>query len=354
MKPRLFLSAVLTLLALSAPTMAQTEGAKKADAKPPASATQKADNSGAGPGAAADFSKVPSEQQKPKSEPRINIIGEATPVVVLNGNSQPATPADSPNSAGGGVAFDGWVPAAVAALLAMLVGAFLARSNGQKIAELHRQVNQQRTDIEDLHQSLTRFIKVQNNATPASDPASTKAVSSQSASSAGQEESRYDTSTRADTYAAPPPLPPASPAPPSLRLEELRQEIASLIDSPGMKSSDYEAALQRHGQVWGLEIALDGSTAKLVRPESDTARRISAVVLPGQNRAVLVPSSRFVKEFAMTFKETLEAGHDVKAAFDTQVDGSAKLRLVKLAVAQLDQSMQVIDIEPGKLAGFIA
>ncbi|MEY4951672.1 MAG: hypothetical protein RL299_96 [Pseudomonadota bacterium] len=126
-----------------------------------------------------------------------------------------------------------------------------------------------------------------------------------------------------------------------------------MILSPGLKSNEYDAALAKFGSVYGVQVSADGSSAQLIATDRDSARRLSAIHLADEGVAVILPSSRYVKEFAMTFKESLEAGSDVKMVFDCRVDGSATLKLQRLAYARVDSAMYLGGLTRGELAGYI-
>lgn len=149
----------------------------------------------------------------------------------------------------------------------------------------------------------------------------------------------------------PPPPPPVSRLPETL--EALRQEVSSLIQTPGLRSSDYEAALAGYGSIWAVALGENNRSGRLIPVDQDSNRRLSAVLLNGEQVAVIVPSHRYVREFAMIYKETLEAGSDVKTLFECRVDGSAALSLVAPAQCKVDAANVIVGLNKGVLAGFV-
>jgi hypothetical protein len=158
-----------------------------------------------------------------------------------------------------------------------------------------------------------------------------------------------------DTSNAPPQ--PPSPPPPASRLhetaEELRRTISAMIADPGMRVSTYEGELTKFGTVFGLELESDGQNVRLVAAGPGASRSLTAVLLKNEQEVIIVPSSRFAKDFAMTFKGILEAGNDTKAVFDCHIDGSGILRVSCLATGQVE-GFNIRNLQKGDLSGFVA
>ncbi|WP_159987257.1 MULTISPECIES: hypothetical protein [unclassified Novosphingobium] len=133
-------------------------------------------------------------------------------------------------------------------------------------------------------------------------------------------------------------------------IDALRDELTRLIGGPGMRTADYDAVLRRFGNLHGIEIAGDG--ARLTDADSDPNRRLSAVAFADSTVVAIVPSARFVRDFDLTYKESLEAGADVKSIFTLQADGSATLRIERLASAIRDAEGNLAQPTHGVLGGF--
>jgi hypothetical protein len=135
--------------------------------------------------------------------------------------------------------------------------------------------------------------------------------------------------------------------------DTLRDELSRLIAGPGLRAADYDATLRRFGSLHGVEVIGDGGQARLSDPDLDPNRRLSAVVFTGSDEVAVVPSARFVRDFELTYKESLEAGVDVKSIFALHTDGSASLRIERLATAARDSEGNLLKLSRGALGGFL-
>lgn len=245
-------------------------------------------------------------------------------------------------------ASDLWIPAALAILLAALFAGLVGWLLGRKIKGLESSLEQLRE-------------KVRGQGAQIAD------LRSESRPAGGSDYASRDRGHVRDEWAeeprpAPPPPPPPAPVAPAPAprvsrlpelLDQIRQDVSTLILSPGLRSNEYDAALARFGTVYGIEIDSEARTARLVPADADPGRRLSAIHLADEDVAVILPSSRYVKEFAMTFKESLEAGADVKKVFDCRVDGSGTLKLVRPAQAKVDAALNIVGLNRGEIAGFV-
>jgi hypothetical protein len=132
----------------------------------------------------------------------------------------------------------------------------------------------------------------------------------------------------------------------------LLERLTRLLSSPGFRSGDYDAAIAQFGSIYGVQVSPAGQV-QLVRPDDDISRRLVAVVLDDEDIAVILPSSRYAKDFSMTYKESLEAGADVKALFECKMDGTATLKIIGVCAGRVDAGMGLHHVERGELAGFV-
>ena len=136
-------------------------------------------------------------------------------------------------------------------------------------------------------------------------------------------------------------------------LEQMRATVAQQIGNPGLRTDDYDASLAQFGTLWGVEVSADGQSARFIHSTSDTNRRLIGVVLSQVDAVAIVPSSRFAKDFTMTYKEILDAGSDVKLIFNCRSDGTGSLRINRVATGMVDSSMVLSNIKVGELTGFV-
>ena len=129
--------------------------------------------------------------------------------------------------------------------------------------------------------------------------------------------------------------------------------LSDRLASPVVKASEYEAKLREFGQLWSVAVAPDGSRADLVPTSASPGGRLIGVQV-AEGLIAIVPSGRFVKDFSMTFKESLEAGADVKTMFDCRVDGSAALKIKRIAYARVVDEGRLTGLHKGELMGFVA
>jgi hypothetical protein len=132
----------------------------------------------------------------------------------------------------------------------------------------------------------------------------------------------------------------------------LVDSLTRLLSSPGFRMGDYDAAIAQFGSIYGVQVSPAGQ-AQLVRLEDDSSRRLVAVVLDDEDVAVIVPSSRYAKDFSMTYKESLEAGADVKALFEFKIDGTAALKIAGVCSGRVEAGTGLHHIQRGELAGFV-
>ena len=132
----------------------------------------------------------------------------------------------------------------------------------------------------------------------------------------------------------------------------LVESLTRLLSSPGFRMGDYDAAIAQFGSIYGVRVSPAGQ-AQLVRLEDDSNRRLVAVVLDDEDVAVIVPSSRYAKDFSMTYKESLEAGADVNALFEFKIDGTAALKIAGVCSGRVEAGTGLHHIQRGELAGFV-
>ncbi|MBY8825521.1 hypothetical protein [Sphingomonas colocasiae] len=137
------------------------------------------------------------------------------------------------------------------------------------------------------------------------------------------------------------------------RLPELREALSRLARDPGMRVSDYDALVTRFGTLFGVVLAADARSATLLAQASDPNRRLNALRLADDRRVALIPSSKYLKDFSMTYKESLEAGADVKAIYDCRDDGTGILQIDQLAWGMLADDTRLDGIVRGVLSGYI-
>lgn len=137
----------------------------------------------------------------------------------------------------------------------------------------------------------------------------------------------------------------------SATIRELLDEVSRLIASPSFKISDYDVSLGRFGEIYGVRF--DQERLRLIEPDSNVYRRLSAILTANDHRAVIIPSAQWIKGFDMTYKESLEAGEDVAQLFDLCPDGSGVLKMGRPAFALIDREGCLSGIERGVLLGFV-
>ena len=149
------------------------------------------------------------------------------------------------------------------------------------------------------------------------------------------------------------PIPPPAPRPlPTAVLGDLARQLTDLAADPATKTSDHERLVGGYGELQGVDFDSDTGVFRLSESRTQFSR-VVALVLQGGVDVALVPSARFVTDFAQTFKETLEAGADIQALYDCHVDGSARLVVGPLATGKLGPDGVIRDVVTGRLAGFI-
>ena len=151
-----------------------------------------------------------------------------------------------------------------------------------------------------------------------------------------------------------PPSPAPAIAPPPPSHHAILADYRRLLTSPAATAQDLDGALAQHGAL--RNINRDGHGGWRLEPHvsGDVTQKLVALVLRDAAETVLiVPSSNFIKEFAMTFKETLEAGFEIKELFKARADGSGMLALEAPATARRDGGDQLVGIERGTLGGFV-
>lgn len=138
----------------------------------------------------------------------------------------------------------------------------------------------------------------------------------------------------------------------SVSLAPLQEDLARLITNPAMRTADYDDLLRRYGEARGYAVQADDGAGRLTSNDGDASRWLTALALNGSDVVALLPSARFIRDFVL-FKERLEVGSDVKALFDLEADGSAQLRIERLAHGRAGADGTVHSVQRGRLAGFV-
>lgn len=138
----------------------------------------------------------------------------------------------------------------------------------------------------------------------------------------------------------------------SVSLAPLQEDLARLITNPAMRTADYDDLLRRYGEARGYAAQADDGAGRLTSNDGDASRWLTALALNGSDVVALLPSARFIRDFVL-FKERLEVGSDVKALFDLEADGSAQLRIERLAHGRAGADGTVHSVQRGRLAGFV-
>ena len=148
---------------------------------------------------------------------------------------------------------------------------------------------------------------------------------------------------------APPPAPPPAPS-----ADPFLADYRALIANPAASAQDFDALLSSFGTAYNVNRDGQGGWLLTDHVSGDVTQKLVAFVQRGAgDNLLLLPSSNFIKEFAMTFKESLEAGFEIKELFDTRIDGSGILTLIAPATARRGASGLTQDIARGVLGGFV-
>lgn len=242
----------------------------------------------------------------------------------------------------------------IVALGSALLGTALAAIRmGKRIARAEEKATMAASKVERLWQQIESLNATANTAAKRSEEAvqvsartprlvSPSRTESQSTSALGPELQPQTTVSQAH--------PRESRLPPVAR--GLIESLTRLLSIPGFRSSDYDAAIEQFGSIHGVQVSPAGQI-QLVRPDYDSSRRLVAVVLDDEEVALIVPSCRYAKDFSLTYKETLEAGADVKALFECKIDGTATLKIIGVCAGRIDAGMSLHHIQRGELAGFV-
>ena len=149
-------------------------------------------------------------------------------------------------------------------------------------------------------------------------------------------------------------LPPrATTPPPPDRLPDLARRLTELAGDPAIKNADYGNLVQEFGTTCGIDLDADGTVAELSDGAADPYRRLTGLRLPGSSRVAILPSAKFVKDFSQIYKETLEAGPEVRAVYECIPDGRGVLQITALASGTVGPDGLVTSIVRGRLGGFV-
>ncbi len=153
-------------------------------------------------------------------------------------------------------------------------------------------------------------------------------------------------------YNPPSPAPAPAPAPsPGSPIDLILSAYRALLTNQALTSQEFDRVLGQYGELMDVVHTSTGHLATGPYTSGSPSRRLVGLRL-NNNRLLLFPSSYFVKDFAMQFREVLEAGADIKEVFATDVDGTGRLRYSDVATARMDSSGHLVDIHRGRLSGF--
>ncbi len=253
----------------------------------------------------------------------------------------------------------GYVALLSSALLAAIAGAALAVwMVGGRISRLTSELEGIRTRVDGKHQDFAARLETTNQ--------------------------RIDDLKRPARIAEPPPIrvvpepaadlapfepewlrAPVSPPPPAsfsdpvwekpaapIATDSIISELRDLFVDHALSDSGYNTRLAHFGTLRNVVADAGGGLVLDGFVDGDPSQRLTAIAIDHQ-RLILVPSSHFAKEFAIIFKETLEAGRVVQAAYECRADGSGALSVLALATGRDLGDGRIVDLAKGVMGGFV-
>jgi hypothetical protein len=248
--------------------------------------------------------------------------------------AQPAAPAS-----GGG-----WLVAIIAALLAGLIGAGLAYLLGK------RQLNRLESDM--LAKRASNDAKFRDHRDQINALKDQMTILSRARPAASEP---LPAPLPVPLAEKPAPLPAWLEAAPPVSAPTGDAAIAdyrAMIANPALSDADFDAGLRRHGRIIGLLLNSDNILITSDYLGGDPSQRVLALGIGG-DQLLLLPSCHFVKEFAILYKEKLEAGRIITEVFDCSIDGTGSLSLITPARAKLDENGGIAGLARGNLGGFV-
>jgi hypothetical protein len=129
-------------------------------------------------------------------------------------------------------------------------------------------------------------------------------------------------------------------------------DYRAMIANSALSDADFDAGLRRHGRLINLSMNAHNILITSDYMGGDPSQRLLALGIGG-DQLLLLPARHFVKEFAILYKEKLEAGRIITEAFDCTVDGTGSLSLITPARARLDENGGITGLARGNLGGFV-